>query len=357
LGLYLLLASDPGAFSGGDAPDWVTEWLTSRAERSERKQQRDAAPDPEAQAKRAAAREAKVAAGLEELELWMRDLVRMGIAGLPAKEYGFWDAPAARLIDAQAPGVARMVRELAGIAASGADWQNRFLERLGLLTLLVEGYRRSAELIEPIREDLCAVIGFTVSQDELLLRSGVVDDWSVVGRCVDTEDRLRVQRSWLWGRKSGQTALILHFSAGAEPLDVSLPTGSAFRGELVFYPSSQPQRALIKSRESVAMTQPTGTSLSDAHRQYRQALSRCPWMQRHAMIISGAIPIHYDGTFWLRDDTGRGLPLRGTPQSLWKLVAIAGGTPLAIFGEWDGDGLRPLTVWAESGGVVLESAA
>src|SRR5580700_10808443 len=66
------------------------EWLTSRAERTERKQQREAAPDPEAQAKRAAAREAKVASGLDELELWMRDLVRMGIASLPGKEYGFW---------------------------------------------------------------------------------------------------------------------------------------------------------------------------------------------------------------------------------------------------------------------------
>jgi hypothetical protein len=73
LGLYLLLASDPGLFSGGDSPSWVTEWLTSRAERTERKQQREAAPDPEAQAKRAAAREAKVASGLDELELWMRD--------------------------------------------------------------------------------------------------------------------------------------------------------------------------------------------------------------------------------------------------------------------------------------------
>ena len=136
LGLYLLLASDPGLFSGGDAPAWVTEWLTSRAERTERKQQREAVPDPEAQARRAAAREAKVASGLDELELWMRDLVRMGIAGLPGKDYGFWDAPAARLVDAQAPGVARMVRELAGITATGAGWQDHFLERLGLLTLL-----------------------------------------------------------------------------------------------------------------------------------------------------------------------------------------------------------------------------
>jgi hypothetical protein len=199
LGLYLLLASDADLFSDGDAPTWVTEWLTARAGRTERKQQRETAPDPEAQAKRVAAREAKVAAGLEELELWLRDLVRMGIAGLPSKEYSFWDAPAARLVDAQAPGLARMVRELGGIPASGAGWHDRFLERLGLLTLLIEGYRRGTELSESVRADLRTAIGFTTSQDEILAQAGVADEWLVVGRCVEVEERLQVQRSWLLG--------------------------------------------------------------------------------------------------------------------------------------------------------------
>jgi len=356
LGLYLLLASDPGLFSGGDAPAWVTEWLTSRAERTERKQQREAAPDPEAQAKRAAAREAKVASGLDELELWMRDLVRMGIAGLPGKDYGFWDAPAARLVDAQAPGVARMVRELAGIPATGAGWQDHFLERLGLLTLLIEGYRRGTELPEATRADLRAVIGFTAAQDELLIQAGVTDEWQVVGRCVEVEDRLRVQRSWLLGKKSGQAALVLHFGAGTEPLDTSLPTGAAFRGELVFYPSARPQRALIKSREPAATFHPAGMSLDQAHAEYRQALSRCPWIGRHPMLIAGSIPRPFGGDFRLLDEEGRELPLRGSPQSLWKLVAVSGGRPLAVFGEWDGCGLRPVTTWSESGTVILESA-
>ena len=356
LGLYLLLASDPGLFSGGDAPAWVTEWLTSRAERTERKQQREAAPDPEAQAKRAAAREAKVASGLDELELWMRDLVRMGIAGLPGKDYGFWDAPAARLVDAQAPGVARMVRELAGIPATGAGWQDHFLERLGLLTLLIEGYRRGTELPEATRADLRAVIGFTAAQDELLIQAGVTDEWQVVGRCVEVEDRLRVQRSWLLGKKSGQAALVLHFGAGTEPLDTSLPTGAAFRGELVFYPSARPQRALIKSREPAATFHPAGMSLDQAHAEYRQALSRCPWTERYPMLIAGSIPRHLGGDFRLLDEEGRELPLRGSPQSLWKLVAVSGGRPLAVFGEWDGCGLRPVTTWSESGTVILESA-
>ncbi len=357
LGLYLLYASEPGLFAGTDAPGWVTEWLSSRKERAERKQQSPAAPHSEAQAKRAAAREIKVTAGLDDLELWMRDLVRIGIAALPGKDYSYWDGPAARLVDAQAPGVARMVRELAAIAASGAGWQDRLLERLGLLTLLIEGYRRGSDLPETVRADLRAAIGFTISQEELLTQTGLTDEWLVVGRCMDAEDRIRVQRSWLFGKQSGQTALVLHFGAGTEPLDTSLPTGSAFRGEMVFYRSAEPLRALIKWREPAAAFDPVPTSLDQAHRQYRRALSRCPWLQQYPMLIGGAVPETGPSAFWLRDEEGRALPLRGAAQSLWKLPALSGGAPLAIFGEWDGSGLRPLTAWPATGPTILESAA
>ncbi|MGI9158218.1 MAG: hypothetical protein ACR2K1_00545, partial [Saprospiraceae bacterium] len=32
-------------------------------------------------------------------------------------------------------------------------------------------------------------------------------------------------------------------------------------------------------------------------------------------------------------------------QENWKLVAVAGGQPLRLFGEWDGRAFRPLAFW------------
>ena len=131
----------------------VAEWLAKR-EQSARgrtaRQERAAQPeDVGAQRKRAAAqsrasaaREANVAAGVAELDRWLRDLVRSGLADAPGRPRRFWEAIAARMVDAQAPGLARMLRELPGIAASGAGWQERLLEHLARLFLLLEGYRR-----------------------------------------------------------------------------------------------------------------------------------------------------------------------------------------------------------------------
>jgi hypothetical protein len=47
-----------------------------------------------------------VSVGLTELELWLGDQVRTGLAGLPRAGYAHFDAIAARMVDAQAPAVA-----------------------------------------------------------------------------------------------------------------------------------------------------------------------------------------------------------------------------------------------------------
>ncbi|MFB9493372.1 SWIM zinc finger family protein, partial [Nonomuraea dietziae] len=57
-----------------------------------------------------AGRRARVEAGLAELERWLADQVRKGLAAASESE---WQHLARRLVDAQAPGVAAMVGGLA----------------------------------------------------------------------------------------------------------------------------------------------------------------------------------------------------------------------------------------------------
>src|SRR5262245_16766663 len=275
LGLFLLLAAQPAAFKEKQPPDWVVEWMASRAKRAQQRSEKQAKAeagektvDEATQAKRAASREAKVTAGLRELELWLRDIARGGLAAAQSQQPQFWERMAARLIDAQAPGAARLVREMSGVAASGEGWEARLLERMSKLYLLIEGFKRVNDLPPATQSDVRASIGWTQSHDELLRETGLRDRWTVLGQRVEEEDRLRAQRIWLLGDQSGRAALILHFAHAQQPLDASFITGSAIEAELVFFPGAYPLRAIVKDRYG-APAQPERISgyanAADAH--------------------------------------------------------------------------------------------
>ncbi|WP_142586065.1 SWIM zinc finger family protein, partial [Methylobacterium symbioticum] len=122
LGLMLVDAAAP--LPEAEPPDWVAAWAKGRASRSaaaETKAREPAKPiDEKAQARRRQAREERVAAALDELDLWLRDLMRRGLASVRGEPYAFWDRMAGRLVDGQAPGLARRVRALPGLVAAGA---------------------------------------------------------------------------------------------------------------------------------------------------------------------------------------------------------------------------------------------
>ena len=123
LALLLLRVQQEAAFTQGEAPDWVKEWLDARekrAARQEQKQENKGQPaDPAAAAKREASRLKRMAAGLDDLERWMCDLIRHGLgqlSGTPAWQ----EEAAARMVDAQLPGIAARLRNLQGVTSSGS---------------------------------------------------------------------------------------------------------------------------------------------------------------------------------------------------------------------------------------------
>jgi uncharacterized Zn finger protein len=68
LGILLVYARKPDAFTAAAPPDWVTGWLDKRQFKAEKKVEAPTkAPDSHAQAKRTEAREAKILAGLAEI--------------------------------------------------------------------------------------------------------------------------------------------------------------------------------------------------------------------------------------------------------------------------------------------------
>jgi SWIM zinc finger len=352
LGLLLLAAGDQGLVPETSPPGWVVEWLAARATLAGRRAARPpragrAAPDPAGQARRAASRTARVEAGVAELRLLLRDVVRGGLATpRPAR---FWEEAAARMVDAQAPGLAGRLRRIAALPRSGDRWAERLLEELGRLHLLVEAYRRIDRLPQATRADVRALVGWPQPKDELLAQAGLRDHWGVVARRVDDEDRLRVQRTWLWGGRSGRPALLLDFAPLGQPLRAAGVPGSGLDAELVFYPGSTPVRALVKAEHATRLpfppVRPGLATAEDAHAVHAAALAANPWTGALPVLLDAVVPVRRGG--WvLRDPAGACLPLAPWFGAGWQLAALAGGRPVRVFGEWDGEHLLPLAVLA-----------
>ncbi len=363
LGLFLLLAEQPAIFTQKAPPEWVEKWLKSRQRSAEKKAKQpdvsQEAPDAETLAKRAerkaktaADRADKVTAGMQELELWMRDLVRQGLATAQSQPYSFWDGIAARMWDAQAPTVGEQLRQMAGIPNSGTGWPEKLLERLARLYLLVEGFKRLESLPPSTQGDIRLAIGWTQKKEELLSSGETLRDrWLVLWQGVEEVEgrqNLKSQRIWLWGRESGRAALILDFAYGRADFENTCVPGTCIDAELVFYPSGYPLRALIKTRHAAPETLdvlPGYETVGSAIAAYASAIAKNPWLDWFPMVLSAAVPGNERG--WvLRDPAGDLLPLAPYFNQGWQLVAASGGHAIAVFGEWNSDYFLPRSAWA-----------
>ena len=76
----------------------MADWLASRQGGPRRKAQKaeevaGVRPIPRPKPSGAAERLSKVTAGLSEIELWLRDLIRNGLAVAQQQPPGFWESP------------------------------------------------------------------------------------------------------------------------------------------------------------------------------------------------------------------------------------------------------------------------
>lgn len=343
LGLLLLAAEQP--LPEEAPPEWVSDWLAKRAE--PKAAAKPAVPDPEAQAKRAEKRSERIVAGLEMLDLWLADIARAGLANLDARIFG---QMAARLVDAQASGLASRVRRIGDLVGGSPSWPAAVLDELGLLALLSHAFRRLETLDPPLRHDLRQMVGFTLEKEEVVAAGDrVLDSWAVIGQHSYEEERFRSQRTWLHGLQSKRTALVLQFVAGRTAFPEALLPRTRIDAELAFWPSAYPQRAMIFERHATHPSfgdRPPGFDDAEAFLgQAAVALSRQPWLDRICCPIRAAVPISGKDGFLVRDARGATLPLRGIEH--WKLLAVSGGKPVDIVGEWDGRALHPLAAHAE----------
>ncbi|WP_282694428.1 SWIM zinc finger family protein [Streptomyces sp. CC208A] len=356
LGLLLLWATDETAVPGGaEPPDWVARWLSARragAAGAARKAEGSVAAgpaDPEAARRRAERRAARVTAGAEELERRLADLVRGGLATAGQQGYGLWEETAARMVDAQAPGLAGRVRELGAIPGSGPGWPVRLLEECALTHLLDRAWLAADRLPAPLATTVRTRVGLPSAPDGPAVR----DRWLVLAQYDTGDGRLTTRRIWLYGTGSGRTALLLSFGAAGRAPGLALPVGAVVDGELTPHAGSgqlraEPGEPLVPVAGPAAP--PPGGPVGAALDAYGRALREDPWLDSWPVTLAQVVPARAEYGWQLADSDGReALPLTGADRSrpgLWRLLALSGGAPVTVFGECGHRGFTPLAAWS-----------
>jgi hypothetical protein len=292
---------------------------------------------------------------MAELQSWLDDQVRRGLSGFEQRGYSELSRLAARMVDAQAPGVAGAVRRAAGVVGRGHGWPGELLEELSLIHLTVAAHGRLAELPPSLADTVQSRIGWTVETARVLAEGEKVeDDWLVLGRVIEPDDYLTVRRVWLRGMSTGRLALILNFAAAGRQLD-PLPArpGELVPGVLSFYPGALPMRALLtQTAPRLPGGRPGGLNARQALASYVESLAADPWNERWPLVLADVRPAKNGDGWALVDAAGDGLELLPGVDP-WKLLAVSAGDPLTVAGEWNRAGFKPMTCWHGDRPVVL----
>jgi SWIM zinc finger len=352
--LLLWAEGADGPVAAAAEPEWVREWIAARRKKETADAEgaaaapRAAGPaDPGAARRRADRRAIRVEGGAAELEQRLTDLLRGGLAGADRAGYRPWDEVAARMVDAQAPGLAARVRELGAVAGTGGDWPSRMLEETALLHLLARGFLGRERLPAPLAETVRARIGFTVDSAELLAGARVRGQWLVLAQYDTADERLTTRRVWLHDEGTGRFALVLSFGAAGRTPELALPVGVLLEGEVAYHPSAVPLRAVLGAHHTGGLPPgvPGGTAIGPALTSYGAALADDPWLDAFPVLLTDVVPIPGPDRWQLADAASPdAIPVTGpTP---WRLAALSAGHPLTLFAELTPAGARPLTAWS-----------
>lgn len=328
----MLMQSRGQAFPLADVPPWVVEWMGRRKGGAAATapthntpslaavvEQADAAPDPKAEARREAQRVkreaetgAAIRAGLADLESWISDQLRSGLAGLLANLPARCRQVAARMVDARMGALAARLDELPARiqALPPARRVDALVAELSNLVLMSRAWGDGSAPDPGLRRQIAT----TEARDVLLADPSaprVTALWSVSAtREVTRRDGLVAQSTWLANQGEGPVFALLQdfFPASAGRRSAAFVEGEVFGAELVFFPSAYPLRAQIVQRCDAGASAPPPAP-QDPLEAFALALGREPWIAEVPLLLpESRLAQAEDGAIWWQG-RARALPV------------------------------------------------
>jgi hypothetical protein len=348
IGLMLYNARQPDSFTESEAPAWVIEWINKRSEKEEKKITQEVKPvDEQAQQKRQEARNKKVADGVSELLIWLKDIVRNGIVSMPDKGYSYFDNMAKRMVDAQAPGLANLIKALGETNFFSDAWQSKFVDQLATIYLIAKTYQTQSPNNEELLQEIKNWIGYTQNQDDLKAQTGIEDTWLILCKQTTTVDNISTEKTWLYGTTCNQYALVLQFNIRGQGSQYTFTPGMYIQAELVYFSAAIPLRAIIK-RQIASNVNGNYAKFDNwqAVCEHQTALTtKMPCKNEQPYIVADLKLVQYNNVWWLQDKNQSLMQIKKLDGSIWKILAISGGKTLDMVVIGKEDLFEPVGIW------------
>ncbi len=317
------------------------------------------AADP-ARQKRQFERAERMRAGLQELDRWLADRIRVGLANAELSDPATWERLAARLVDAQCGALANRVKRVATKVGSHPRWHDDVLEEMALLHALALGAQRTGNLPGHLGDGVHAATGLTVAKDDVLASVPTTGHWFVAAESRTREDRITVQRTWLAAQTSSSGdattwAMVLSFGAFGNEVTAEYEVGTTIEADVHWYPGGINLRALVgRVHGPPAPTRfsPRSTMIAEALTAAGWAVAGEPWLERYPVWVV-ATPTPLGNGRWCLVDGSGAVPIAGTFARMAEVVSVSAGYPVELIGEWSIDGFLPLTVISHGRTVIL----
>lgn len=339
LGLLFMAADAPTNFSEAAEPTWVSDWLAQRgakvAAKAEPAEANKKPVDEKAQVKRADARLAAINVGINLTERWLHDLVTQGIAAVNLDRQ--LETAATRLTDAKAGALAERLRQ---IAALSEQQQNRRIDELGYVQLLIDLWKKRDQLSPAWRSELDAWIGLSEREEEVLSAGARVEgQYFVLGATEVEADRLCERRTWLWDQSAGRSYMLLEFLFGTAR-GALLPPGTQLSGTLALYSGRAQQRVVLGDTILQTEVQPRACqNFCESLLAHAAQIARSPFVRRTASCVANVSVCNFEKQFYLRDSFGAALAISstsGNANAALLLYLRTGGAACTIAFSFDG---------------------
>ncbi len=370
LALLLMAASeDPNAFGKNTPPQYVTDWIDNRDRRTAAK----AEPRTEEQIAKSDASKEKtrherlelMEAGIADVQRRLLNIIREGIASLDNVTHAYWQDFAARMVDAKIGGLSRRIKALSSMKEEHPDdWHERLLSELGTIYLFTKAFKNFDAIGESLQTEILIQAGMSVKKEDLLSQKGIEDDWIVMAQMeTQEEDNLTSRRVWLLGKNTGNIVLVLDFAFGNMGFSTAWMTGYTYHAEVIYYPAAYPMRVVVKNAEVNNMSSHQighhfKYSIREFFEMYGKVVAQNPWVGDFPILITQLTPVFNQNQIRFIDGEKKYLNShfiseKGNHHIGWKLMALSGGYPISLFGEWNGEKITPLSIWMNGRFIVL----